>query len=113
MGYKRQKNKEKILKVLYDNKKGLTVKELDKTLGIGKTTHIYLARLVNEGLVEWFKQKSNRYKSYRLTDKYFEPERQREALKTLEMIKSLIKKEAIVFNKNKMTQDEINKLEEI
>lgn len=115
MGYKRQNNKEKVLKVLNDNREGLTAKEIDSKLlignTIGNTLHIYLARLVNDGLVEWFKQKNNRYKSYRLTDKYFEPERQKEALKTLEMIKGLINRGVITYDKNKMNQDEITKLE--
>jgi len=107
MGFKRQNNKEKILKLLNDNRKGLTVKDMDKALGIGETTHIYLARLVNDDLVEWFKQENNKYKSYRLTDKYFEPERQREALKTVGMIKSLVIKGAITFDKSKMSPNEI------
>lgn len=112
MGYKKQYNKKKILKVLKDNRGGLTTKEIDAILNI-EYLATYLGRLVNEGLVEWFNQKGDRYKSYRLTDKYFEPERQKEALKTLEIIKGLIKKGFMTYDKSKMTPNEIKRLEGI
>ncbi|MBA7562409.1 hypothetical protein ES708_04061 [subsurface metagenome] len=110
-GSKKQYNKEKILKLLNDNREGLTFKSMDKILVIGKTTHIYLARLLDDGLVEWFNQKGNKYKTYRLTDKYFEPERQKEDLERFELIKGLIKRGVMTYDKNKMTPDELEKLE--
>ena len=111
-GSKKKYNKQKILNLLNNNREGLTAKDIDSKLIIGNTLHIYLARLLNNGLIEWFNLKSNKYKSYRLTDKYFEPERQKEALEILNFLKELMKTSYIIFdiaNMPKEAQERLRK----
>lgn len=105
-------NKGKILDLLDKNRKGLTAEELNNSLVLGKTVHSYLYLLVNDGLIEWFSQKGNILKTYRITDKYYEPERQKKAIKTLEMIKGLAKNSFISFQINKISQKERDILRE-
>jgi len=106
-GSKRQDNKGRILRELESRREGLTAEGLNTTLNLGKDIHTYLGRLLNDGLVEWLKQEGETYKSYGLTDKYFEPARQKEALEILDMIKDLVNRGAIKLDENKMNSDEI------
>ena len=112
-------HKENVLEILKKHKDGLTFAELNTEYNteygkeLGHDLYNYINRLDDKGLVETFipKMRTGKAVGYRATEKAWEEERKAKALEILETIKDMTNRGAIKYYKDKITQDEIDKLE--
>lgn len=113
-------NQKNVLEILKENKDGLTIPDLDTEYELeygrklGHSIYVYLHRLEDKDLVEAFipKVRTGRVIGYRATEKAWEEERKTMALEKLEIIEDMTNRGAIKYYRKKISQDEINKLEE-
>ncbi len=107
-------NRKDILEYLKANKEGMTFKELNNKFNLEHALYEYLKRLRSKGLVETFipRNRVGKAVGFRATEKAWEEERKTKALEKLEIIEAMTNRGAIKYYKDKITQDEIDKLEE-
>lgn len=115
--------KEQVLEILKRYKDGLTIPLLDIKYEIKhgrklkESLNVYLHRLAKKDLVEPFipirKIRRGNIMGYKATEKAWEEDRKALALEKLEIIEAMTNRGAIKYYRDKIAQDEINKLEEV
>ncbi len=104
-------NKERVLEVLKENKKGLTFAEIDNECKIGHDLYAYLSRLEDDGLVEVFRRKSTdterKVNRFRATEKAWEEEYKEESLEILKKMIPEFIKQGVALKNTTDKQDKI------